>query len=353
MIMKQLLAEEHVSVRKLPINLNSADLGLFEHELKRAIPAINLLSLNDISVNPDGILYRGARILSESFHLPYFHDVSGARAMAKAAGRKSLLKFLAGNCLLRRGKKFDGEAIWCSDDWSHMYFHWMTDTLPRLMAIHGRMGNATLLLPGAYQKKEYVTASLRPFSVQGVNFVNETCRCGNLTIPTHAAPTGNYNVGLTRDLRSLYTDFFQNVPGDRDYGDRIYVSRCKAGKRRITNEKECFAVLEEYGFNTVYFEDHPFEQQVKIALKARYLVSNHGAGLTNILFMKSGCSVLELRLKGDSHNNCYFVLASALDLKYYYQLCDSTTIAVASHTADLTVDCGLLRENLENMLLTE
>src|ERR1035437_4173888 len=61
---------------------------------------------------------------------------------------------------------------------------------------------------------------------------------------------------------------------------------------------------------------HPFEDQVAILSKARYVASNHGAGLTNMLFMRPGGRVLELRREGDAHNNCFFTLASALKLDY-------------------------------------
>jgi hypothetical protein len=47
-----------------------------------------------------------------------------------------------------------------------------------------------------------------------------------------------------------------------------------------------------FDFQTIYAEDLSFEQQVKICSRARHLVSNHGAGLTNMLFMPQGASVL-------------------------------------------------------------
>ena len=68
---------------------------------------------------------------------------------------------------------------------------------------------------------------------------------------------------------------------------------------------------------------------------AKYLISNHGAGLTNMLFMKAGGNVLELRHRGDKHNNCYFSLASTLRLNYYYQLCDSENNIEDAYTANL------------------
>jgi capsular polysaccharide biosynthesis protein len=107
----------------------------------------------------------------------------------------------------------------------------------------------------------------------------------------------------------------------------------------------------EYGFEAIHFEDYSFEQQVRIASGAQYLVANHGAGLTNMLFMKSGGSVLELRQDGDAINNCYFALASALHLNYCYRLCSSEAPGEDAYTANLIVDSQLLKGIIEQMLL--
>jgi hypothetical protein len=68
-----------------------------------------------------------------------------------------------------------------------------------------------------------------------------------------------------------------------------------------------------------------------------------------MLFMPSGASVLELRHQTDCVNNCYFTLASALDLKYFYQTCPSVA-DLDPHAADLVVDSSILRTNLQLLL---
>ena len=71
-----------------------------------------------------------------------------------------------------------------------------------------------------------------------------------------------------------------------------------------------------------------------------------GAGLTNMLFMKRGGSVLELRHASDHINNCYFTLSSALNLNYFYQTCEPSPVDSNPHTADLIVDPRTLESNL-------
>lgn len=341
MLNHELLYQSSISIRKLPVNLDKEDIKLFEHELKREIPATTLLHLEDVKIRPDGMLFRRRKLLPESF--PHPHNAN------TRAGYKAWLKFLAVNCISWHPKQIDQRAFWITDTWSLGYFHWLTDALPRLYTIRGKIRNGALLLPAAYKKMEYIKSSLKPFAIQNLTFIDDTVHCKKLNIPAHTAPTGNYNEQIIRNLRNLYTDFFEDAQSCR-FGSKIYISRGKAQKRKIINEEECILVLNKYGFKTVYFEDHSFEEQVKIASEAQFLISNHGAGLTNMLFMDSGSSVFELRQKGDAHNNCYFSLASALHLNYFYQACDSENPGEDANTANLIVDCRLLKKNIELML---
>ena len=108
-------------------------------------------------------------------------------------------------------------------------------------------------------------------------------------------------------------------------------------------------MLRKFGFETVCAEDLSFEQQVQLCSRARYVVSNHGAGLTNVLFMKSAGSVLELRHEADCVNNCYFTLSSALDLNYYYQTCAPQDPSADPHDAHLRVDPDQLEANVARL----
>lgn len=338
---QEILCPDSISTRKMPVNFNQTDASLFEHEIKKTIPATYLQCLEEVAVSPEGILFRGSNILPQSFPSPDFVNTW--------AGKKTRFKLFVKYYLSAFRKRIEQEGFWFTDTWSHEYFHWMTDALPRLLSIREKIKEGVVLLPGTYVDREYVVSSLKPFAIQNIMFVHETLHCKNLKIPTHTAPTGNYNESLIRDLRKLFTDFGQPVHG-APTGNKIYVSRGKAQRRRIANEEECVAILSEYGFQIIHFEDYLYEQQVEIAKNAQYVISNHGAGLTNMLFMKSGSSILELRRIGDCHNNCFFSLASALRLKYYYQNCESEHPDEDTYAANLIVDCRLLRETIEHML---
>ena len=335
---------ETVARRKLPVNFREGERELFSHELERAIPKTSLLELRDVWVSSDGILFKGGRTLPVSFAFPF------NRANWK---KRTVLKFFANNYLIKKRRTFERGAVWITDDWSSAYFHWLTDALTRLFTVRDRLDTSVLLLPYQHQALKFVRPSLEPFGVPKIEFIkpNEVFFCKRLVVPTQTAPSGHYHEETIRAVGKLLSDFYANTPSVR-LGDRVYISRSRAQKRKILNEEKVVNILRELAFEIIYAEDVSFEQQVKIASAARYLISNHGAGLTNMLFMRPGSSVLELRHNTDRINNCYFTLASALDHKYFYQTCAPENPGEDAHTANLLVDVATLRENVELMLKT-
>jgi capsular polysaccharide biosynthesis protein len=71
-------------------------------------------------------------------------------------------------------------------------------------------------------------------------------------------------------------------------------------------------------------EDLSFIRQIELMQGTKVLLGAHGAGLTNMLFMPAGSVVVEIRKEGDSHNNCFYSLASALGHRYYYAIAKSS-----------------------------
>jgi capsular polysaccharide biosynthesis protein len=220
--------------------------------------------------------------------------------------------------------------------------------LPKLCAIRDRIYDFVLLLPAPYRSAPFVEASLNAFEVNRIEFIqpNEVLTVDRLTIATPVAPSGHFREDVIKGVRRVLLERYGVQQGS---ARRLYLSRSRAPKRRIVNEADVLELMRSLGFEIVFAEDLTFSDQVNLASTANLLVSNHGAGLTNMLFMPEGANVLELRQRDDSINNCYFTLASALGLNYFYQKCDSPDQTEDAHTADLIVDIQELRENLQRM----
>ncbi|MFX1383817.1 MAG: glycosyltransferase 61 family protein [Promethearchaeota archaeon] len=123
-----------------------------------------------------------------------------------------------------------------------------------------------------------------------------------------------------------YLNFIKNK-FIRNYGikvnkknKRIYISRQKALKRKLKNEKQLFDLLKKYNFERVYSEDYSFKEQVEIFSSASIIISIHGAGLTNMIFSEN-LKVIEI-YPANFITTHYFMLAKALGFKYKYIIGD-------------------------------
>ena len=151
-------------------------------------------------------------------------------------------------------------------------------------------------------------------------------------------------------IKEMATFIKSKIEQPINYGDKIYISRSKATKRKISNESEVEIYLENLGFRKIHFEDHSFIEQVSIMHHCKKLIGVHGAGLANMIFMNAHGRVMELRKHDAGENYFYFSLASTVDLDYYYQFCDSVDGGTSVQDADILVDIVELKENLKIML---
>ncbi|WP_212006308.1 DUF563 domain-containing protein [Chitinophaga sp. HK235] len=234
------------------------------------------------------------------------------------------------------------KGLWIINEWSFEYFHWLADALPRLLAAGDYQQYGPVLLPEYYATRPYVVESLQRLNVP-VLFFNPRKRLlvKELTVVSPTASTGNFNEPAILPVRERLM-----VHGKQAVR-KIYISRQKAAKRRITNEEEVIAIFREAGFEIHYFEDYPFTRQLEIMGETRVLAGLHGAGLTNMLFMPPGGSILELRNVGDTHSNSFYSQAAAMRHSYYYLLCQGSS--ADTHNTDFLVDTAQLKAALADM----
>lgn len=304
---------EETICRRLPDLLDPADAALFEAERERTFPAVSTKTVTG-DFFPDG--WEGDGI-----------------------GWKSLLKRLLVRTTTRALTFVPGSGrrpLIATDRFSNGYFHWVTETLPRLWWLRQQLAGLELLLPAFASRFAYMAESLAVFPDLAYRITAPGTRwklTGALLVPP-VAPGGNFRPDLIRQVGEAWR--LRTIP--QKPFRKLYISRSRAARRRIANEVDVVSVLEARGFETVHLEQKPFADQVRLLAEATHLVSNHGAGLTNMLFMTPGSRVTEIRMKGDAHNNCYFSLARALGLDYSYRLGDPVGEGPSAHTADLWVD---------------
>lgn len=82
------------------------------------------------------------------------------------------------------------------------------------------------------------------------------------------------------------------VPPRADFGERIYVSRRKFTNRILQEENEIEYIFQNYGFDVIYVEELPFQDQVSAFRGAKFIAGPMGAGLTSTLFSTAGAHII-------------------------------------------------------------
>lgn len=339
----------------MPKNLKDQDRSDFilSSIYEKEIEEQKIKTISNVKIDSQGLLYRNFWPLLESFSNGTLPDIPRARRWVFFDFNYPPKAMLANPFLIKNylGKKkiiLDRPGLWFIDDWSDGYFHWFADAVPRLYFARGYWEKAVVLLPERYQKIDFVVSTLNILGVKNIRWIadDEIIFAKELILPTQAALTGNFNAETMQQLCEVFRAYGQIKPSS--FGERIYISRANAKKRRIVNEEELKPILTKYNFQIIEPEKLSFLEQLAAFAQAKYLISIHGAGLTNMLFMPRDGAVMELRVDQPQVNNCYCALAAALSLDYYYQ--KPTKEEIINSTNLLTVSPEELEKNIKLIL---
>lgn len=209
-------------------------------------------------------------------------------------------------------QRINGKFIWCFDDWSYGYFHWVFDVLPKIVTISEKYNVKRILIPETVSKNGFVRSILNDLDIEFTTLCSGTIYKADSIITCESFPYYNkISLIKIRDLFYKKYDISSLKTGYR----RIYISRAKAARRRIVNENEIVPIILKYGFEIVYLEEMSFREQVKLFSQSLAIVGLHGAGLSNILFSPSSAKVCEIRSRG-FENDVFEKLSLTLDMEF-------------------------------------
>lgn len=319
--------------RGYPNGYRPRDARHFEDSRFARIPAITRRRLHDAHV-VGSTLFEGYRLAEE---------LCRSKAAPALRGGERLKIYVKRLFLPARRV---ATAVWALDHWSKGYFHWLVDVLPRLLAVDRSAADAPVLLPAWYRSREYVAESLELLGKEVLSYGARQRVAVDELFTTTYPRSCDFNAPSVRSVGRWFRD--REAPGAASAGTRIYISRKRAARRRIQNEPQVEALLRRRGFRCLVFDDLPFREQRELMYGAGHLVSNHGAGLTNMIFMPPGAQVLELKSESRNVNNCFFHLAEAYDHHYWYEMFEGDDPDV--QRANIFVDLDRLDARLDAVL---
>jgi len=222
------------------------------------------------------------------------------------------------------------------------YYHWLLESVPKLLEAQRAIPDFTLLLPADYTEAFYAD-TLRLLGVTKIEWLQPRTL---YQVPTLALPYGAEAMGdyAPQALAEVKAAFLQAVPATAVPGpERLYISRRKATRRKVLNEDAVEQLLAAYGFTALCFEDYTFEEQVRLCANAKILVGIHGAGLANMVFLPGQATVVEFRKFDNGHNYFFTQLATTLLLDYHLLYCAAQDEQQSVQDADLWVDLAALQ----------
>jgi capsular polysaccharide biosynthesis protein len=310
-----ILFQEHIFKRPYPENYDEKDRILFDNEEKSAW-SIYYDVLNKVSINYELFVKYHFKILPISFGHPWQNQ--------KYNKPTYLLKNATKN-LLRKRKKVD-KLVWILDQFSTGgYYHWLTEILPRLWItneVQRIPADIPLYFPEYFFNKwNFGHQLLEPFKRDYFTFKpHMLLKVNELHFISQPGGPIAFQPEPLDGSSKILTDFYYKSRYKHSF-EKIYISRNKGNKRLLLDEEHIIPILKNKNFKIVYTEDLSVEDQINLFSRCKVLVSIHGAGLTNMIFMETGSKILEIRNSIPDHmNNCFLALAATKSLQYYYFL---------------------------------
>ncbi len=215
---------------------------------------------------------------------------------------------------LPHAQPFEGTIATVALEGSSNYYHWMTETLPRIHLLQksGISFDFLYVSPLRYQFQHETLALMGITHDQ----IIEGTKNSHLTPKKLVFPSQVARSCVTPQwvIDFLRTTFLK----DENYKKptrKIFISRSRSSIRNIINEDEIFDILKPYGFEKVHLEKLTVAQQARLIHESKVIIGTHGAGMTNIIFAHPKATIIELFQ--EHLDTTFFELSSTMKLKYY------------------------------------
>ena len=157
---------------------------------------------------------------------------------------------------------------------------------------------------------------------------------------TNSTITANRNYPRTI---SLYRNMFLKNKNQNKNQKNVFISRKDATNRLIENEDQIINFLSKHNFSILTLYGKSLKQQVDLFSSSQMIISMHGAALTNLLFVPSGATIIEITgnfLMSDQdwiseknsteHNqstrSMYNYIAAECNINHYYYFTKISTL---------------------------
>jgi capsular polysaccharide biosynthesis protein len=201
---------------------------------------------------------------------------------------------------------------------SNNFHHWNYDIIPRVhllkqAGIFSTIDYFIISWSGTPFQKE----SLRLLGIPEERIINPLITgCFHyeaewLIVPSLPSPLGTVSPWVVTFLRDLYNSEHKK----KDAFSKIYLSRKKVTSRKIINNDAFNKLLNAYGIKEVFPEDYTVSELAELLAGAKFVISIHGSGLSNICFISEKTIIIDI-LAPYHQDGYYWMLSNIRNSKY-------------------------------------
>lgn len=195
---------------------------------------------------------------------------------------------------------------------SQLHYHWLIETLPRVIAASQYEPDALLIAPEHTPTVQRDALEMLGLEIQ---YSDARHQCDELILATRGLDSGWAHPNDIDLLRERF-----GVPSMRGT-ERIFVSRTNSRRSDETSKQiDRFAISQ--GWTVVRAEQMTWRDHLSTFGKALLVAGEHGAGLANIALAPLESRLIEL-VRKDCANPCYAALSLVINDKLdFYELAD-------------------------------
>lgn len=265
---------------------------------------------HDICINENG----SAKLLESSHH--NWNSYSWILYRNNIKNLKKYCMFLnqsAGSFETRKKYTFMINSRWSA----HNFYHWFHECIPRLMAFQDQFresDNIEMIWGGGIKPSKYHIESLQAIGIDvtKIKYVEGVITAKNVITTTFVHANSFH-----RKQSIVASKVFSMCTGNKNnkWGEIVMIMRKRSGARYIVNEAEVNNYAIAHNIFQVYLEDLSLSDQKNLFARAKIVIAVHGAGLTHVLNMRKGTSLIEI-MPSDSIHPLYWYLSSIQEVDY-------------------------------------
>jgi capsular polysaccharide biosynthesis protein len=339
---------------RLPINITEENIHLFRAKKAYVLQPLKIKVLKNVFITHWGLILKNGLLPKKSAenligtydHSFYFkHWKKAIEQFVVSKFGKSLPSIKLNDNQLY----FTIHTPWFG------YFSWLTTYLPRLIEVSHKYPKAILLVPEGWHSISFIQDTLKLFpNLEQQIIPNDHHVFVKQFVFTQTRPwTSIFYPEHLEQVRTLFLNELKNRNLNLSPIKKVYISRKKASRRQIINEIELENYLEREGFQSICFEDYSILEQIFIMQHAEIVVSMHGAGLTNAIFLNPKSRFLELSPEIQNPKLFRFPfwrIASILNIDYYIQFCKTINQGESDfYSRNIEVDLVQFKKNIVDL----